>query len=188
VVGEVSTTALNFNYPSRPDVSVLQGLDISVKSGQTLALVGPSGCGKSTVVSLLERFYNPISGNLSLDNTNISDLHIGWLRSQIGIVSQEPVLFDRSIADNIRYGANFREVSSEEVIEAAKAANIHNFVESLPQVSAKAQLPSLFLPPSPNHIILPPYPSSPPSSLLDILVLTNSPSQDVFCQFRHLLG
>ena len=134
MLGEVSTTALHFNYPSRPEVAVLQGLEIDVKSGETLALVGPSGCGKSTVVSLLERFYNPISGTVMLDGTNIADLNIGWLRSQIGIVSQEPVLFDRSIADNIRYGANFREVSSEEVIEAAKAANIHNFVESLPQV------------------------------------------------------
>jgi len=97
-------------------------------------LVGPSGCGKSTVVSLLERFYNPMSGSLTLDNTNIADLNIAWLRRQIGIVSQEPVLFDQSIADNIRYGANHREVSSEEVIEAAKQANIHNFIESLPKV------------------------------------------------------
>lgn len=112
----------------------MQGLEIAIKPGQTLALVGPSGCGKSTVVSLLERFYDPLSGRLDLDGTNISDLNISWLRQQIGIVSQEPVLFDKSIADNIRYGANYREVSSEEVIKAAKAANIHNFVESLPQV------------------------------------------------------
>jgi len=133
-VGDVDTHSLTFNYPSRPEVAVLQGMEISVKSGQTLALVGPSGCGKSTVVSLLERFYNPISGDLTLDGTNIADLNIAWLRRQIGIVSQEPVLFDRSVADNIRYGANHREVSSEEVVEAAKAANIHNFVDSLPQV------------------------------------------------------
>ncbi len=125
---------VRFNYPSRPDVKVLKGLDLDVKPGQTLALVGPSGCGKSTVVSLLERFYDPQSGSLSLDGTNIQELNIRWLRNQIGIVSQEPVLMDSSIADNIRYGANFREVSDEEVIEAAKAANIHNFVETLPQV------------------------------------------------------
>jgi len=134
VTGEVAATNVYFNYPSRPDVRVLQGFQISVKPGQTLALVGPSGCGKSTVVSLLERFYNPMSGSLTLDNTNIADLNIAWLRRQIGIVSQEPVLFDQSIADNIRYGANHREVSSEEVIEAAKQANIHNFIESLPKV------------------------------------------------------
>ena len=123
-----------FNYPTRPDYPVLQGFNASVKSGQTLALVGPSGCGKSTVVSLLERFYDPLSGVLSLDGTNINDLNIGWLRRQTGLVSQEPILFDRTIADNIRYGANYREVSADEVLEAAKAANIHSFVESLPQV------------------------------------------------------
>jgi len=105
-----------------------------VTAGKTLALVGPSGCGKSTVVSLIERLYDPLGGGLSLDGTDLRDLNIRWLRSQIGIVSQEPVLFDASIADNIRYGANFREVSDEEVIEAAKAANIHNLITSLPKV------------------------------------------------------
>ena len=102
--------------------------------GETLALVGPSGCGKSTVVSLTERFYDPSVGSLQLDGEDLRDLNIRWLRHQIGIVSQEPVLFDTSIADNIRYGANFRDVSDEEVIEAAKAANIHNFIQTLPEV------------------------------------------------------
>ena len=134
VNGTVTTNDLHFNYPSRPDYCVLQGLNINVKSGQTLALVGPSGCGKSTVVSLLERLYDPLSGKLTLDGTNIADLNIYWLRRQMGIVSQEPVLFDRTIADNIRYGANFKDVSPDEVVAAAKTANIHNFVESLPQV------------------------------------------------------
>ena len=99
-----------------------------------MALVGPSGCGKSTVVSLVERFYDIIAGSVEVDNEDIRDLNIRWLRRQIGIVSQEPVLFDRSIADNIRYGANFREVSDEEIVEAAKAANINNFIQSLPEV------------------------------------------------------
>ena len=134
VTGDVSAHAVEFNYPARPDVKVLQKLDVSVKTGQTLALVGPSGCGKSTVVSLLQRFYNPLSGHLTLDGIDITDLNIRWLREHIGIVSQEPVLFDASVADNIRYGANFREVSQEEVIEAAKTANIHEFVSSLPKV------------------------------------------------------
>ena len=125
----------HFRYPTRLGVPVLQGLNVSVKPGQTLALVGPSGCGKSTVVSLIERFYDPLSGSLTLDGTDLKDLNIRWLRSQVGIVSQEPVLFGASIADNIRYGANFREVSDEEVVEAAKAANIHTFIDSLPQVS-----------------------------------------------------
>ena len=127
--------SLTFRYPSRPDVTVLNSLGLSVSPGKTLALVGPSGCGKSTIVSLLERFYDPSSGQLKLDGVDLCDLNIRWLRSQIGIVSQEPVLFDTTIAENIRYGANFRKVSDEEVVEAAKAANIHNFVESLPGVS-----------------------------------------------------
>ena len=132
--GEIAFKGVHFTYPSRPDAPVLQGLSVSVKPGQTLALVGPSGCGKSTVVSLIERFYEPAAGLVTVDDTDVNDLNIRWLRSQIGIVSQEPVLLNASIADNIRYGANFREVSDEEVVEAAKAANIHNFIDTLPQV------------------------------------------------------
>ena len=113
---------------------MLQGLSVSVKPGQTLALVGPSGCGKSTSVSLVERFYDPHTGNLTMDGTDLQDLNLKWLRSKIGIVSQEPSLFDATIAENIRYGALFREVSDEEVVEAAKSANIHSFIETLPMV------------------------------------------------------
>ena len=131
----VSAENVKFHYPSRPDVTVLEELNLSIERGKTLALVGPSGCGKSTIVSLIERFYDPRGGRLNLDGEDLRDLNIRWLRSQIGIVSQEPVLFDTSIAENIRYGANFREVSDEEVVEAAKAANIYTFIESLPQVS-----------------------------------------------------
>ena len=134
MTGAVVLKDVQFSYPARPDVQVLQGVSISLSPGKTLALVGPSGCGKSTVVSLIERFYDPSSGSLTLENFDLHDLNLQWLRSQIGIVSQEPVLFDASIAENIRYGALFREVSDEEVIEAAKSANIHSFIESLPQV------------------------------------------------------
>ena len=133
--GEVTLKDITFTYPSRPQAPILQGLSISIKPGQTLALVGPSGCGKSTTVSLIERFYDPLTGSLLMDGVNVSDLNIRWLRSQIGIVSQEPVLFDASIAENIRYGALFREVSDEEVIEAAKAANVDSFIQTLPEVS-----------------------------------------------------
>jgi len=94
--------SVKFHYPSRPEVPVLQGLSVSVKPGQTLALVRPSGCGKSTVVSLIERFYDPLGGKLMLDGVDLRDLNLRWMRSQIGIVSQEPVLFDASIAENIR--------------------------------------------------------------------------------------
>ena len=101
------------------------------------------GCGKSTVVSLIERFYDVLKGSVLLDQADLRDLNVRWLRGQIGIVSQEPVLFNVSIADNIRYGANHREVSDEEIIEAAKAANIHDFIQSLPQVRQKLSRPSL---------------------------------------------
>ena len=134
VSGNLTVNSVHFNYPARPEVNVLQGLSIGVKPGQTLALVGPSGCGKSTVVSLLERFYDPVLGSLSLEGTDLRDLNLQWLRKQIGIVSQEPVLFDTSIAENIRYGALFRDVADQEVIQAAKSANIHTFIESLPEV------------------------------------------------------
>ena len=133
--GSVNVNNITFSYPSRPDVRVLSDISLSVKPGQTLALVGPSGCGKSTIVSLMERFYDPGLGNVSVDGSDILTLNLRWLRSQIGIVSQEPILFDSSIADNIRYGANHRTVSDEEVIEAAKAANIHSFIQTLPEVN-----------------------------------------------------
>ncbi|KAA0703589.1 Multidrug resistance protein 1 [Triplophysa tibetana] len=131
--GNVSFEDVLFNYPSRPDVPVLQGLSLRVKKGQTLALVGSSGCGKSTTIQLLERFYDPQHGKVMLDDSNTKRLNIHWLRSQIGIVSQEPVLFDCSLAENIAYGDNSRAVLQEEIELAAKAANIHSFIEGLPQ-------------------------------------------------------
>ena len=100
-----------------------------------LALVGVSGSGKSTLFSLVEQFYNPTSGSVSLDGIGYQYLNIRWLRSKIGVVSQEPVLFDMSIAENIRYGANDREVTDLDVELAAKAANIHDFITALPKVS-----------------------------------------------------
>uniref|UniRef100_A0A672J142 ATP-binding cassette, sub-family B (MDR/TAP), member 4 n=1 Tax=Salarias fasciatus TaxID=181472 RepID=A0A672J142_SALFA len=130
--GNVTFESVKFNYPSRPDVPILQGLNLKVKKGETLALVGSSGCGKSTTIQLLERFYDPREGRVTMDNSNIRDLNIFWLRSQIGIVSQEPVLFDCTLAENIAYGDNSRIVTMEEIQAAAKAANIHNFIEDLP--------------------------------------------------------
>ncbi|KAI1885483.1 hypothetical protein AGOR_G00204160 [Albula goreensis] len=131
--GNVRFQGVQFNYPSRPDVPVLQGLSLQVKKGQTLALVGSSGCGKSTTIQLLERFYDPVEGTVMLDNHDSKQLNIHWLRAQMGIVSQEPMLFDCSLAENIAYGDNSRAVSQEEIVQAAKAANIHSFIESLPQ-------------------------------------------------------
>ncbi|XP_059822231.1 bile salt export pump [Hypanus sabinus] len=131
--GEVKFINCKFTYPSRPDFQVLNGLSVSVKPGQTLAFVGSSGCGKSTSVQLLERFYDPNEGQLLIDGRNTGTININFLRSKIGIVSQEPVLFNCSIADNIKYGDNNREVRMDEVIAAAKKAQLHDFVMSLPE-------------------------------------------------------
>ncbi|XP_071811435.1 ATP-dependent translocase ABCB1-like isoform X3 [Apostichopus japonicus] len=131
-VSEVSFQKVRFRYPTRPDVPVLAGLTISVKPGETLALVGSSGCGKSTSVALVERFYDSRSGDVLVGSYDIKILNLQWWRQQIGLVSQEPVLFDRSIADNIAYGDNSRNVSQEEIEAAAKSANIHDFIASLP--------------------------------------------------------
>ncbi|KAM6277328.1 ATP-dependent translocase ABCB1-like [Spheniscus humboldti] len=130
--GSITIKDVAFNYPNRPEVKILQGFNLKVEKGQTLALVGSSGCGKSTVVQLLERFYDPLDGEMLFDGKNAMTLNIQWLRAQIGIVSQEPMLFDCTIAENIAYGDNSREVSHEEIINAAKEANIHSFIDSLP--------------------------------------------------------
>uniref|UniRef100_A0A8C3Y8R8 Bile salt export pump n=1 Tax=Catharus ustulatus TaxID=91951 RepID=A0A8C3Y8R8_CATUS len=130
--GSIEFLNCKFTYPSRPDIQVLKGLSISVKPGQTLAFVGSSGCGKSTSVQLLERFYDPEKGSVLIDGHDSKNVNVQFLRSKIGIVSQEPVLFDCSIADNIKYGSNTKEVTMEKVIEAAQKAQLHDFVMSLP--------------------------------------------------------
>ncbi|CAF1068039.1 unnamed protein product [Rotaria sp. Silwood1] len=100
---------------------------------QRVALIGASGCGKSTVIQLLERFYDPMQGRISLDGVDIRELNMQWLRSCLGLVSQEPVLFDLTIAENIAYG--IENTSIEDIIDAAIKANIHDFIQQLPQVS-----------------------------------------------------
>ncbi|KAK6964306.1 multidrug resistance protein 1A, partial [Biomphalaria glabrata] len=129
---EIKFEEVTFRYPTRPTVQVAQGLTFSVRPGETLALVGSSGCGKSTSVQLIERFYDVESGSVTFANTDVRQINLQWLRSQIGIVSQEPVLFDRSIAENIAYGDNSRVVTMPEIIQAARGANIHDFISSLP--------------------------------------------------------
>uniref|UniRef100_A0A8C4WQJ6 ABC-type xenobiotic transporter n=1 Tax=Gopherus evgoodei TaxID=1825980 RepID=A0A8C4WQJ6_9SAUR len=131
--GNIEFRDIHFVYPTRPEAHVLQGLSVKVNKGQMLALVGSSGCGKSTSIQLLERFYDPMAGQVFADGFDTETLHLQWLRSKLGIVSQEPFLFDCSIAENIQYGDNSRVVSQEEVEEAAKAANIHTFIENLPE-------------------------------------------------------
>ncbi|GAB1286397.1 Bile salt export pump [Apodemus speciosus] len=131
--GKIDFIDCKFTYPSRPDIQVLNGLSISVNPGQTLAFVGSSGCGKSTSIQLLERFYDPDQGTVMIDGHDSKKVNVQFLRSNIGIVSQEPVLFDCSIMDNIRYGDNTKEISEEKAIAAAKQAQLHDFVMSLPE-------------------------------------------------------
>lgn len=133
--GLIQFSKVEFQYPTRPEVQVLKGLSLIVKPGQMVALVGQSGCGKSTCIQLLQRLYDPLSGAVTLDRRDISSVSLTRLRSQLGVVGQEPVLFDRTIAENIAYGDNYRSVSMDEIIEAAKKSNIHTFVSSLPLVS-----------------------------------------------------
>ncbi|XP_077304028.1 bile salt export pump-like [Lithobates pipiens] len=130
--GGIEFINCKFTYPTRPDIQVLNGLNVSVKSGQTLAFVGSSGCGKSTSVQLLERFYDPDHGKVLIDGRNSKNINVSFLRSKIGIVSQEPVLFDCSISENIKYGDNSKQLSMDQVIEAAKKAQLHDFVMGLP--------------------------------------------------------
>ncbi|XP_076858813.1 bile salt export pump isoform X2 [Brachyhypopomus gauderio] len=131
VKGDIEFHNVHFSYPSRPDVKILNDLNLVVRSGETTAFVGPSGSGKSTVVQLIQRFYDPQQGMVTLDGHDIRSLNIQWLRSLIGIVEQEPALFATTISENIRYSQPG--VTMEEIIQAAKEANAYNFIMALPQ-------------------------------------------------------
>ena len=131
VDGEIIFNNVSFSYPTRQESTVFNGLSLTIKAGQTVALVGPSGSGKSTTVSLLERFYDPTSGAILLDGIDLKDLNVSWLRDQIGLVSQEPVLFARSIKENIAYG--LPGATDEQIIAVSKAANAHDFISKFPQ-------------------------------------------------------
>ncbi|MBA0843875.1 hypothetical protein Goarm_001026, partial [Gossypium armourianum] len=131
VRGEIEFKDIYFSYPSRPDSSVLQGLNIRIPAGKSVGLVGGSGSGKSTTIALLQRFYDPTDGEVLLDGYKIRRLQLKWLRSQMGLVSQEPVLFATSIKENILFGKEG--ASMEDVISAAKAANAHDFIVKLPE-------------------------------------------------------
>jgi ATP-binding cassette, subfamily B (MDR/TAP), member 1 len=128
--GQIVFRDVHFSYPSRPDTLVLDGLNLTIAAGATVGLVGGSGSGKSTVISLLQRFYSPDSGEILLDGHDIAALNAEWLRSQIGLVSQEPVLFATSIRENILFGDEA--ASLKQVVAAAKMANAHDFITKLP--------------------------------------------------------
>ncbi|XP_066329696.1 putative multidrug resistance protein [Miscanthus floridulus] len=131
VAGEVEFKNVEFCYPSRPETPIFVSFNLRVPAGRTVAMVGGSGSGKSTVIALLERFYDPAAGEVTLDGVDIRWLRLKWLRAQMGLVSQEPALFATSIRENILFGKE--EATEEEVVAAAKAANAHNFISQLPQ-------------------------------------------------------
>ncbi|KAL8152327.1 hypothetical protein V2J09_010087 [Rumex salicifolius] len=134
IKGDITLDHVSFKYPTRPDVQIFRDLCLTIHSGKTVALVGESGSGKSTVISLIERFYDPDSGTVLLDGVEIKTLKLSWLRQQMGLVSQEPILFNESIRTNIAYGKQSGGGANEnEIIEAAKAANAHTFISALPQ-------------------------------------------------------
>ncbi|KAK9136548.1 hypothetical protein Sjap_007142 [Stephania japonica] len=132
VKGEIEFRHVSFKYPTRPDIQIFRDLCLAIQSGKTVALVGESGCGKSTVISLLQRFYDPDSGHITLDGIEIQKFKLRWLRQQMGLVSQEPVLFNETIKANIAYGKEGNATESE-IIEAAELANAHKFISSLQQ-------------------------------------------------------
>jgi ATP-binding cassette subfamily B (MDR/TAP) protein 1 len=139
VIGEIELENVVFSYPSRPGVVVANNLSIKFPAGRKAAIAGASGSGKSTIVSLVERFYDPTSGIVRLDGRDIRDLNVKWLRSQIGLVSQEPTLFATTIRQNVAYGliGTEHEHASDEdkfaqIKEACRKANADGFISKLP--------------------------------------------------------
>uniref|UniRef100_A0A914WT77 ABC-type xenobiotic transporter n=1 Tax=Plectus sambesii TaxID=2011161 RepID=A0A914WT77_9BILA len=132
ITGNLEFKDIHFAYPSRATVRILRGLNFSLDNGKTLALVGPSGCGKSTVVGLMERFYDPLDGIINVDGKDLKAINPAFMRGHIALVSQEPVLFDCSIRENIIYGLDESSVSEAKINEAATLANVHKFISELP--------------------------------------------------------
>eukprot|EP01087_Luapelamoeba_hula_P025032 TRINITY_DN973_c0_g1_i4.p1 TRINITY_DN973_c0_g1~~TRINITY_DN973_c0_g1_i4.p1 ORF type:complete len:473 (-),score=106.53 TRINITY_DN973_c0_g1_i4:131-1549(-) len=128
--GDLELRDVTFHYPTRNAI-VLNNFSLRIQTGQRVALVGESGSGKSTIISIIERFYDPQSGTVTVDGVNIKEIDPRWYHQQIALVSQEPILFSGTIAENIRYGRD--DASKKEVIDAAKAANAHRFIMQLPE-------------------------------------------------------
>ncbi|KAF8762694.1 hypothetical protein HU200_009223 [Digitaria exilis] len=131
IQGDIEFREVYFSYPTRPDEQIFRGFSLAIQSGTTVALVGQSGSGKSTVISLIERFYDPQLGEVLIDGVDLREFQLRWIRSKIGLVSQEPVLFAASIRDNIAYGKD--DATDEEIRTAAELANASKFIDKLPQ-------------------------------------------------------
>ncbi|KAK4425202.1 ABC transporter B family member 20 [Sesamum alatum] len=130
VYGSIELKNVDFCYPTRPDVLVLSNFSLKVNGGQTVAVVGVSGSGKSAIISLIERFYDPVAGQISLDGRDLKSYNLRWLRNHLGLVQQEPVIFSTTVRENIIYARH--NASEAEMKEAARIANAHHFISSLP--------------------------------------------------------
>lgn len=128
--GEIRFDNVVFHYPQRPDTAALEGFDLHVRPGETVALVGPSGAGKSTVLSMLLRFHDPATGSILVDGVDVREVDPAQLRAQMALVPQQPTLFAATALDNIRYGR--LEASDDEVQRAAEAAEADEFLQALP--------------------------------------------------------
>jgi len=126
VKGDIDVKDVHFSYPTAPNLVVMSGYSLCVKAGDVCALCGPSGSGKSTVINLILRFYDPYSGSLNIDGVDIKTMNVKWLRQQLGLVGQEPVLFEGTVAENIAHGKLGS--TQDEIEEAARAANAHTFI------------------------------------------------------------
>ena len=131
ISGSLKFDNVQFRYPSRPDISVLNGVSFDAKQGETIALVGPSGSGKSTIAALVLRFYDPDSGTITIDGVDSKDMGLEFLRNQMAIVPQDVILFGGTIRENIEYGKPG--ASLDEIISAAKKANAHIFIDGFPE-------------------------------------------------------
>ncbi len=130
-LGKIDFESVHFAYPSRPGIAALDGISLSVKPGETVALVGPSGAGKTTIIQLLMRFYDPQAGHVRLDGMDLQTLARDDFRRQIALVPQDPVIFADTARENIRFGRP--EASDAEVEAAARAAAAHDFLMALPE-------------------------------------------------------
>ncbi|KAI9191648.1 hypothetical protein LWI28_011381 [Acer negundo] len=129
ITGKIEMKKVDFAYPSRPENLVLRQFCLEVKPGTSVGLVGKSGCGKSTVIGLIQRFYDVERGSVKVDGVDVRTLDVQWYRRHMALVSQEPVIYSGSIRDNIVFGK--LDASENEVVEAARAANAHEFISSL---------------------------------------------------------
>uniref|UniRef100_A0A914NY86 Uncharacterized protein n=1 Tax=Panagrolaimus davidi TaxID=227884 RepID=A0A914NY86_9BILA len=129
--GKIIFKNVSFRYPSRPETKVLKSFSFTCNAGQTIALVGHSGSGKSTIVGILNRLYEFETGNVTIDGVDIRELNVKWLRTVIGTVQQEPIIFNDTVENNIKQGCD--SLTEKEMVEACKQANAHDFIESLPE-------------------------------------------------------